>query len=44
MGMRRWRERASIDEVLVPPTPSRLCVPPEVVESEKMLVNAVLCV
>lgn len=30
------KERASIEEVVVPPTPSRLCVLPKVVEPEKM--------
>lgn len=38
------RERASLEEVVVPPTPSRLCVTPEVVESEKMWADAVVCV
>lgn len=37
-------ERASIEEVVLPPTPSRLCVLPEVVESEKMWTDTVVCV
>lgn len=38
------RERASIKEVVVQQTPSRLCVLPEVVESEKMWADAVVCI
>lgn len=37
-------ERASIEEVVLPPTPSRLCVLPEVEESEKMWSDTVVCV